>query len=427
MEIVKLDSAQFTEFAENTEGALFFQSPEWIEVKRQNGWSGEILGFIQDGKIIAGTVVLFKSLPYVKIKMAYAPRGFLLDYSNFELLEEFTVKIREYLKGKGVAFLKINPYVDFRKRDINGEIIENTEKTALMEKLKELGYIHYGFYIDQDTKKDLEPRWISVLDLKGQTMDSLYKNMRSGTKWGINNSKKNFIRLIDANEGDLTEFKNLMKHTAERRDFIDRPLSYYTQMYKVLSEKEGVRVLLAEIDFASLLNANREAYEKNSRRLTAIEGNPKKENEARELTSQQEVIGERIKTLEGNIAEFGERKIIAGGWYMLYGKELVYLFGASYKPFMKYNSQYLLQYEMINYAVEHGYERFNFYGIDGNFDKDSKNFGLFDFKRGFGAVVHELIGEFDLIVDPLKYKAYNGVFAGYKLLKKVQKAVVNRK
>ena len=34
---------------------------------------------------------------------------------------------------------------------------------------------------------------------------------------------------------------------------------------------------------------------------------------------------------------------------MLYGREIVYLFGASYKPFMRYNSQYLLQYEKVFY------------------------------------------------------------------------------
>ena len=130
---------------------------------------------------------------------------------------------------------------------------------------------------------------------------------------------------------------------------------------------------------------------------------------------------EKIGVLESTIEEYGEKKIIAGGWYMLYGREVNYLFGASYKQFMKYNSQYLLQYEMIDYAVKNGYQAFNFYGIDGNFDEKSKGFGLFDFKRGFNACVHELVGEFDLIIDPFRYRLYRCSFAFYKKIKKVFK------
>ena len=88
---------------------------------------------------------------------------------------------------------------------------------------------------------------------------------------------------------------------------------------------------------------------------------------------------------------------------------------------MKYNSQYLLQYEMIKYAIENGYKAFNFYGIDGNFDEKSKSYGLFDFKRGFNACVHELIGEFDLVIDKKRYKLYKLSFSTYKKVKKVFK------
>ena len=89
---------------------------------------------------------------------------------------------------------------------------------------------------------------------------------------------------------------------------------------------------------------------------------------------------------------------------------------------MKYNSQYLLQYEMINYAVENHYEAFNFYGIDGNFDEHSKGFGLFDFKRGFNACVHELVGEFDLVIDKGRYSLYRFSFSLYKKIKKIFKS-----
>lgn len=423
MKIIELEKQEFIDFCKENSQALFFQSPYWIEIKEHNQWSGKILGVKENGKIIIATVLLFKNLKGIA-KIAYAPRGFIMDYSDFGLLEEFTKEIKEYLQNEKVTFLKINPYVDYQLRDIHGNIIEGTKNDALMEKLKALGYIHYGFYVDMDEKKDLEPRWISVLDIKGKTIDELFKNFRSGTKWGINNSKKNFITILEADESNLVEFKNLMKHTAERREFVDRPLSYYQEMFKVLDRENAVKVLLAEINLKELLEFTKARFDKNAKRLTVIEGNPKKINEYNEIKSEQESIAKKIEALTADVNEFGDKKIIAGGWYMLYGREVVYLFGASYKPFMKYNSQYLLQYEMIKYAIDNGYDKFNFYGIDGNFSENSKNYGLFDFKRGFGADVHELIGEFDLIIDKPRFALYELVFKGYKVMKAIQKKLI---
>lgn len=423
MKFVELEKQEFIEFSQSHPQALFFQSPYWIEIKEQNGWQGKIVGIKKDGEIIAATILLIKKV-IGNIRFAYAPRGFLLDYSDFSLFEAFTNEIKAYLKNLGVAFLKINPYVDYQLRDVNGEPIENTKNDILMDKLKELGYIHYGFYVDMDDKKDLEPRWVSVLDIKDKTIDELFKNFRSGTKWGINNSKKNFITMVEADEDNLFEFKSLMEHTSERRGFVDRPLSYYTEMFKILKRENAVKVLFAEINFKELLNFTKARFDKNAKRLEVIKDNPKKQKEYNEILSEQKSLEPRLEILAKNIEEFGEKKIIAGGWYMLYGREIVYLFGASYKPFMRYNSQYLLQYEMLKFAIDEGYDKFNFYGIDGNFNEDSVNYGLFDFKRGFNADVHELIGEFDLIVNKSLYKQYNLLFKGYKVLKAVQKKLI---
>ena len=107
MKIVELEKQEFIDFCSSNPQALFFQSPYWIEIKEQNGWSGKILGVKEDGKIVVATVLLYKSLKGI-IKFAYAPRGFLMDYENFDLLEKFTKEIKEYLKKENVAFLKIN-------------------------------------------------------------------------------------------------------------------------------------------------------------------------------------------------------------------------------------------------------------------------------------------------------------------------------
>ena len=421
MELIELEKQEFLSFSKNHPLALFFQSPDWIEVKQTNGWWGKMLGLKENGELVAATVVLFKRVAGIGVTFAYAPRGYLLDYSNFELVERFTAAIKEYMKRQGVAFLKVNPYVDYQLRDEDGKIFRDTANHALMAQMKTLGYRHQGFYVDMHDKKDLEPRWVSVLDLEGKTMEDIYKGMRSGTKWGVNNSRKNFLTVIEADESNMNVFKQLMQHTADRRGFIDRPLSYYQEMFSTLNREQAVKVLYVQIDFEALLAHTRERFEKNRERLEKILDNPKKAREAAEVISEQASLEKRMATLAQDIREHGGKKIIAGGWYMLYGSEVVYLFGASYKPFMRYNAQYLLQYEMIEYALRHGYKRFNFYGIDGNFSPESPNFGLFDFKRGFGATVHELIGEFDLIISKPKFLLYQAAYKGFNLLRKLRK------
>ena len=420
MELVNLEKEEFIEFSKNFPNSMFFQSPNWINVKKDNGWTGEMIGLKENGEVKAATILLYKRVQFIRRNMVYAPRGFLLDYNNLELLSLFVSKVKEYLKSKKALFLKINPYVIYQEHDINGEVIEGTKNDKVIDKLKELGFKHQGFYITMDDKKDLEPRWLSVLNIKDKTSDELFKNMRSTTRWSIRNSEKNSLKIIECKKEDLKEFKALMQHTADRREFTDRPLSYYENMYDSLINDNLVKVLLVEINFKELLDKTKKEFNDLTSKIEKIKDNPKREGELKELESQIPSFEKRIKDLEDFKEEYGDSKIIAGGLYMLYGRQLVYLFGASYKDFMKYNSQYLLQWEMIKYAIENKYDTFNFYGIDGDFSKESKNFGLIDFKRGFGCDIIELIGEFDLVLNKPLYKLYRFLFKIYQSLKRVK-------
>lgn len=420
MSLIELNKDEFIEYSKNYPYSLFFQSPYWIEIKKQNNWEGTIVGIKKNKKIVAATILLMKNIKGINKKMVYAPRGFLLDYNNLSLLTEFIDELKKYLKENNALFLKINPYVKYQEHDSNGNIIENTKNEKLIAKLKKLGFTHQGFYITMDEKKDLEPRWLSVLNLENRTVDEIFKEMRATTRWSIRNSEKNSLKIIECDHENLKEFKSLMKHTADRREFIDRPLSYYQNIYDVLNKEGLVKILLVEINFKELLEKTKEEYKQLLEKINKMKDNPKKQNQLKELENETKSFENRINDLKEYNKKYGDTKIIAGGLYMLYGKQLVYLLGASYKEFMKYNSQYLLQWKMINYAKENNYQTFNFYGIDGDFRKESKNYGLFDFKRGFGADVVELIGEFDLIINKPMYTIYNITFKTYKFLKNLK-------
>ncbi len=56
-------------------------------------------------------------------RIFYAPRGFLIDYKNEELLKEFTEEVKKFIVEKHGVFLKIDPYILVRDRDSDGNII----------------------------------------------------------------------------------------------------------------------------------------------------------------------------------------------------------------------------------------------------------------------------------------------------------------
>lgn len=122
MELVELEEKEFKDFAYHHEQASFLQTIGWARLKHDTGWNYHLLGFKENGKTVAAYMLLSKATP-IKLKMFYAPHGFILDYSNFSLLDEFVSKIKKYVKKNKGIFFKIDPYVMMIERDIDGKVI----------------------------------------------------------------------------------------------------------------------------------------------------------------------------------------------------------------------------------------------------------------------------------------------------------------
>jgi lipid II:glycine glycyltransferase (peptidoglycan interpeptide bridge formation enzyme) len=415
-----LTDKEFNDFSRDYPSNTFFQSSYWGELKATTGWKSHMVGIKKNGKVSAATLLLAKKIPLFNKYIFYAPRGFLVNYDNFDELKQFCDEITKYVKKNKGIFVKINPYLMYQQRDINGNIVDNGENhKQAVENLKKLGFVHNGFTINYG--KDLEPRWISVLDIEGKTSEELLKNMRSTTRWGINNSYKHGFKLVEIDEKRLPEFKKLMEHTGERRGFIDRPLSYYKNMYKAFSKDDNIKILLVELNVKEYLeNLDKQLSDLTSKienaRVKADSAKAKRS--LKEFEKQEINLRKRIDNLKQIKTEKGDIIVVAGGLFMTYGTQVISLFGASYREYMKFNGQYFLNFEMIKYAVENNYKKYNFLGITGEFNEDSPMYGLFDFKRGFNSDVVELIGEFNKVTNKFYYYIYNVMFFMYRKLKK---------
>lgn len=429
MKLKKLTKKEFKTFADKNPEITFHQTEEWANLKKVNNWDAHYIGLEDDNKkIVAGALLLSKTLPIIKKKMFYSPRGFLIDYNNKDLLKEFTEEIKKYAKKENAIFIKIDPFVEYQEHDNNGDIVKDgyNNKEAV-ENLKSLGYKFFGFNLMQDT---LQPRWMHVIETKNRTLDDVMKDMESKTRQILRKNEKCGITTREITRDELPIFKDIMKHTSDRREFVDRPLSYYEAMWDVLHDSGILKILIAEIDFNKYEKntlEEKEEIEKNLKdRIYKKEKNILKMNE-KKYNSSNKQDEEAIKRLEKQLEkikelkdEYGDKEILGGILFLIYGNEVLSLHGGSHAKLMQFQSAYTIHFEGVKMAVEGNYNRYNFYGITGDFRKENPLYGLYLFKKSFGGHVVELIGEYDLVVSKFWYTVYNLAFKTYHKLKNIK-------
>lgn len=413
-----LTDQEFNQFSKNHPNNMFFQSSYWGDLKESTGWQKHLVGIKEDGKIIGASLLLSKKIPILNKNMFYAPRGFLIDYQNEDMITLFTKEIAHYVKKNSGIFFKINPVVEYQQRNTDGDIVvDGTQNKKLVEFLKKIGYQHNGFTIHYG--KDLEPRWISVLNIENQTEEQIFNLFRSSHKRKIKKSLGGWLSIEQVTSDDMQKldiYKKIMSHTGNRRGFIDRAEDYYKKMYDVFSKENQIQIVLVKLDLEKYHDHLVQELEELKNK--SVQLSSKKEAEKQEILKRIEHLKSDIQETEITIKTEGNSIYITTGLFMLFGTQLTYLFGGSYDKYMKYFGAYYMQWKMIQYAVEHGYKEYNFYGITGEFNEDSPMYGLFDFKRGFHANVVELIGEFTYVVNKPYYFLYNKMFSVYKKLKK---------
>ena len=434
MKLTEITKEEFKKFADKHPQITFHQTIEWANLKKKNNWKSYFVGLKDKNKIVAAALLVGKELPIIKKIMFYSPRGFLIDYNNFDLLKVFTEEIKKYAKEKNGIFIKIDPYVEYQEHDNNGDIVESGfNNHNCVENLKKLGYKHFGFNLMQDT---LQPRWMHVIETKNKSIEDVMKDMESKTRQILRKNEKCSIKTREITKDELHLFKDIMQHTSDRREFVDRPLSYYENMWDNLHKSGILKILVAEIDFNAYKKNTYEELEVNkvelNERINKKEKNILKMNDKKyEQSNKQnkeaiERLENQLEKIDELIEEHGEKTLLGGILFLIYGNEVLSLYGGSDAKLMQFQSAYTIHFEGIKYAVENNYDKYNFYGITGDFKKENPLYGLYLFKKSFGGHVSELIGEFDYIISPFWYKTYNIAFATYHTLKNIKKKLTKK-
>lgn len=400
MEFVELTNEEYTEFANNHELKNFLQTIEMSAISDLKKWKSDYVGIKKDGKIIvASRITSWKNR--LNKGYFYAVRGPLLDYNNDEVLKFFTKSVKKYIKEKGGYIFRIDPIVIHKERDINGDIIKDgIDNTKVIKKLKKLGYIHQGFNDYYDYSKQV--RWVFCLDIENKTKEQIFKNMKQNHRNIINKTEKFGLEIKELTYEELPIYKKITEDTSERRHFDDKSLEYYQTMYKQFVEKNKGKFLVAYLNVSKYLeNLKKDLDVEEKRYLKSYEQN-KDSGKTKELKITVDSLEKRIEEAK-ELQNEGNLIPLSAALFVMTGDEIVYLFSGSYQKYMKYYAQYAIQWYMIKYGIENKFKTYNFYGITGNFDKNDPEYGVYEFKKGFGGKVVEYIGDFELPISSYYY------------------------
>lgn len=392
MKLYELTEQEFRNYLDQHPLKSFLQTPEIAHLREKQGWKIYYVG-LKEHETILGATMMVAGGNFLGKKIFYAPRGILIDFDNKLLLKTFIEELKQFIKQKDGYVFRMDPYYELKEHDIDGNVVENGfNHTGTVKFLTTLGF--------KEMKKAEQLKWMFALDIEGKTMEDLKKDFRQNTRNIINKTLKSGIVIRELTYEELSIFKKLTEETSERKSFADKSLAYYQEMYRLFKPNGQIKYLIAELHIPEYINRLQSEKESLEQKLLGLSDAKANDGKKKEININLESIEKKIKEAKHIQEENGEVLVLSGGMFILYGDEVVYLFSGNYKKYMQFNAQYKIQWEMINYAVENHYKRYNFYGITGIFDKKDKDYGMYEFKKGFGGYVIELIGEFEL---PITY------------------------
>ena len=184
-------------------------------------------------------------------------------------------------------------------------------------------------------------------------------------------------------------------------------------MYNLFHDSNEVKYYVTELNLKEYIKRLNNEIKEKEEKLSNLGDAKYNDGQRKSISSEIESLKKRIDDAE-EIREKTKKDIItlSGSMFILIEPEIIYLSSGNYEEYMRFNSQYLIQWELIKYGIKNNFKKHNFYGIPANINEHPKDYGIYEFKKGFNGYVEELIGEFEL---PLKKEYYL-----IKLLKKLK-------
>ena len=399
MSLQELTLDQYQEFLDSQQGYSFLQTREMATLLTKRGMTVRPMALIKDDQVMVAGILY--SLPMTGGLHMEINSGPVI--ANEAYLSEFYQLLQDFAKKNGALQLIIKPHQTYQTFDGQGQP-SSPEKTELISQLTSLGFQFDGL---QNGYPGGEPDWHYVKDLTGLTQEHLIASFSKKGKPLVKKTNSFGIQIQALKREELERFSKITAATSDRREYQDKPLSYYQDFYDSFGEK--AEFLMASINFQAyhdnlLLGQTRlkEKLAQIQADLDKIPNSRKKQNEHREISSQIETFETRLTEAKDWMTTYGTEDIdLAASLFIYTPEELVYLFSGSLTEFNKFYAPVALQEYAMRKALDLKIPLYNFLGIQGIFDGSD---GVLRFKQNFNGYIVRKMGTFRYYPNPLKFK-----------------------
>ncbi|MDT7839753.1 lipid II:glycine glycyltransferase FemX [Streptomyces justiciae] len=359
-----ISAADHLAFVGAQRSVSFLQTPAWGRVKTE--WRSESLGWFEGRRLVGAGLVLHRPVPRLdRFTLAYLPEGPVIDWSGD--IGAWLDPLAAYVKERGAFAIRLGPPVVTdawsaaqvkegiadpgirRLTDLPGRWGDPVG-ARVGGRLKDAGWLPQN---PEDGFGVGHPQFKYQVPLAGKTEDELLRGMSQQWRRNIKKAAREGVEVTVGTGGaaDLKAFHDLYVHTAERDRFTPRPLRYFETMFAALSAEAPERITLY---------------------LAHHQGD-----------------------------------LVAATVLVRVGTHAVYAYGASATDKREVRGSNACQWAMIRDALAAGCEVYDLRGITPTLDADDPHVGLVRFKVGTGGQAVRYVGEWDLPLRPMVYRAFD--------------------
>ncbi|MEV0438266.1 peptidoglycan bridge formation glycyltransferase FemA/FemB family protein [Streptomyces spectabilis] len=360
-----ISAAEHGAFVRAQRSVSFLQTPAWGRVKTE--WRSESLGWFDGRRLVGAGLVLHRPVPRLdRFTLAYLPEGPVIDWTGE--IDAWLDPLAAYLKGHGAFAIRLGPAV--RTDTWSAAQVKDGIADAGIRRLTEVpgrwtdpvgarvaDRLSAAGWLPQSPEDGFgvgHPQFKYEIPLTGRTEDDVLGGMNQQWRRNIKKAAKAGVEVTvgEVTPGeDLTAFHDLYVHTAERDRFTPRPLRYFETMFAEMRAEDPERIRLY---------------------LARHQGD-----------------------------------LVAATVLVRVGAHAVYAYGASATAKREVRGSNACQWAMIRDALAAGCAVYDLRGITPTLDAGDPHVGLVQFKVGTGGQAVRYVGEWDLPLRPMIYRAFD--------------------
>ncbi|MFF3469048.1 lipid II:glycine glycyltransferase FemX [Streptomyces sp. NPDC002619] len=355
-----IGAAEHLAFVRTQRSVSFLQTPAWARVKTE--WRSESLGWFDGRRLVGAGLVLHRPVPRLdRFTLAYLPEGPVIDWTGE--IDAWLDPLAAYLKAHGAFAIRLGPPV-YTNTWSAAQVKEGIAAPGI-KRLTEMpsqwddsvgarvtGQLRDAGWLPRNPEDGFgvgHPQFKYEVPLAGRTEDDLLRGMNQQWRRNIKKTAKEGVEVTVSE--DLKAFHDLYVHTAERDRFTPRPLRYFETMFPALRAEDPERIRLY---------------------LARHQGD-----------------------------------LVAATILVRVGAHAVYAYGASSTEKREVRGSNACQWAMIRDSLAAGCDVYDLRGITPTLDADDPHVGLIQFKVGTGGQAVRYVGEWDLPLRPMIYRAFD--------------------